>query len=119
MSTRIVIKLVLVMFLWAICDRDGFQGRPAGMVVTENPVQSLELRGLALHAKNEIGLSRLELALEKLTGLKPRVKPRLLKACVASIVHDQQVCPVEMELLRAFLDVLDCPMPPVAQWSFA
>jgi len=64
-------------------------------------------------------LSRVDLALEKLMGLKPLVEPRLLKAGIASIVHDQQVCLVEMELLRAFPDVLDCPMPPVSQWSFA
>jgi Zn-dependent protease with chaperone function len=78
-------------------------------------VQTLELNGLALLAKNNINLSRLDLALEKLARLKPLAKSRLLKACVASIVHDQRVSPVEVELLRAFSDVLDCPMPPVAQ----
>ena len=83
----------------------------------DSSVQTLELNGLALLARNEIGLSRLDLALEKLARLKPLAKPRLLKACVASIVHDQRVSPVEVELLRAFSDVLDCPMPPVAQGS--
>jgi hypothetical protein len=78
-------------------------------------VQALQLSGLALLAKNAISLSSLDLALEKLARLKPLAKPRLLKACVASIVHDQRVAPVEVELLRAFSDVLDCPMPPVAQ----
>ncbi len=81
----------------------------------DSAVQTLELNGLALLARNEIGLSRLDLALEKLARLKPLAKPQLLKACVASIVHDQRVSPVEVELLRAFSDVLDCPMPPVAQ----
>jgi hypothetical protein len=81
--------------------------------------QTLELNGLALLAKNEIGLSGLDLALEKLARLKPLAKPQLLKACVASIVHDQRVAPVEVELLRAFSDVLDCPMPPVTQGSLA
>ena len=83
----------------------------------DSAVQTLELNGLALLAKNEISLSRLDLALEKLARLKPLAKPQLLKACVASIVHDQRVAPVEVELLRAFSDVLDCPMPPVAQGS--
>jgi len=83
----------------------------------DSAMQTLELHGLALLAKNEIGLSGLDLALEKLASLKPLAKPRLLKACVASIVHDQRVSPVEVELLRAFSDVLDCPMPPVAQGS--
>jgi Zn-dependent protease with chaperone function len=77
-------------------------------------VQVLELNDVALLPKDEINLSRLDLALEKLTRLKPLAKPQFLKACVASIVHDQRVSPVEVELLRAFSDVLDCPMPPVA-----
>ncbi len=82
-------------------------------------VQALQLDGLVLRAKNEIRMSGLDLALEKLTGLKPLEKPRLLKACVASIVHDQRVSAVEVELLRAFSDVLDCPMPPVVPGRIA
>ncbi len=85
----------------------------------ESAVQALELSGLRLVAKNDISLSKLDRALEKATGLKPLAKPRLLKACVASIVHDQVVSPVEVELLRAFSDVLDCPMPLVAQGGSA
>jgi len=38
-------------------------------------------------------------------------------ACVASIVQDQKVAPVEVEWLRVFLDALDCLMPPVARWA--
>ena len=74
----------------------------------------LDLGGLRLLAETDISLSALDAALDKLAKLKPLVKPRLLKACVASIVQDQRVAPVEVELLRAFSDVLDCPMPPVA-----
>ncbi len=73
--------------------------------------QTLELSAPALRAVNEIRLSDLDTALEKLTRLKPMMKLRLLKACVTSIVHDQRVLPVEVELLRAFSDVFDCPMP--------
>ncbi len=69
---------------------------------------------LSLLAETDISLPALDVALDKLAKLKPLVKPRLLKACVASIVQDQKVAPVEVELLRAFSDVLDCPMPPVA-----
>ncbi len=77
----------------------------------------LQLSGLALLAKEQISLSALDLALAKLAKLKPLAKPRLLKACVASIVHDQRISAVELELLRAFSDVLDCPMPPVTYGS--
>ncbi len=75
--------------------------------------EALELSGLRLLAKEDISLSDLDRALEKLAGLRPLAKPRLLKACAASIVHDQRISPVELELLRAFSDALDCPMPPV------
>jgi len=69
---------------------------------------------LRLLAETDISLPALDAALDKLAKLKPMAKPRLLKACVASIVQDQKVAPVEVELLRAFSDVLDCPIPPVA-----
>ena len=74
--------------------------------------QTLESSGLALLAKNQIRISDLDLALEKLEKLKPPAKSRLLKACVASIARDQRASAVELELLRAFAGVLDCPMPP-------
>jgi hypothetical protein len=44
--------------------------------------------------------------------LKPLLKPRLLKACLAVITQDQKYSPDEMELMRAIGDVLDCPLPP-------
>ena len=85
----------------------------------ESAVQVLGLSGLVPVAKNDISLSKLDRALGEVSKLKPLTKPRLLKACVASIVHDQLVSPVEVELLRAFSDVLDCPMPLVAQGNSA
>jgi len=74
----------------------------------------LDLGELRLLEETDISLSALDVALDKLAKLKPLVKPHLLKACIASIVQDQKVTPVKVELLRAFSDVLDCPMPPVA-----
>ena len=74
---------------------------------------TLEFSGLELVAKKDIRLSSLDRSLQKLEKLKPLAKPQLLKACAASIVHDKKVSPVEIELLRAFSDVLDCPMPPI------
>ena len=74
--------------------------------------EALELTGLALLAKDQIRVADLDLALEKLEKLKPLAKSQLLKACVASIAHDQRASAVELELLRAFAGVLDCPMPP-------
>ena len=74
--------------------------------------QALEASGLALLARDQIKVQDLDVALTKLGELKPSAKARLLKACVASVVHDQSVAPVEVELLRAFASALDCPMPP-------
>lgn len=73
----------------------------------------LEISGLQLVARNEISFSGLDHSLEKLEKLKPLAKPQLLKACAASVLHDQKISSVEVEFLRAFSDVLGCPMPPV------
>ena len=43
--------------------------------------------------------------------MKPLQKPKLLKACAACIAADEKVTADEMELLRAFSSLLDCPMP--------
>jgi hypothetical protein len=76
-------------------------------------VKPLEISGLQLIANNEISLSDLDRSLQKLANLKPLDKPQLLLACATSAVHDQKISTVEVELLRAFADVLDCPMPPI------
>jgi len=75
-------------------------------------VQALESGGLELLAKHDIRIVDLDAALRKLKELKPLAKSRLLKACVASIWHDQRASIAERELLRAFAGALDCPMPP-------
>jgi Zn-dependent protease with chaperone function len=75
--------------------------------------KTLKFSGLQLVAENEISLSDLDRSLQKLANLKPLAKPQLLKACAASVVHNQKISPVELELLRAFSAVLDCPMPPI------
>ena len=76
-------------------------------------VKMLEISDLQLVENNEISLSDLDRSLQKLANLKPLEKPQLLLACATSAVHDQKISTVEVELLRAFADVLDCPMPPI------
>ncbi|MDA0230365.1 MAG: M48 family metallopeptidase [Proteobacteria bacterium] len=66
---------------------------------------------ISLVEKNQISLAALDRALDRLTRLAPEDKPRLLKACAASVLNDQIILPVELKLLRAFSGVLDCPMP--------
>ncbi len=75
--------------------------------------KTLKISGLQFVVKNKISLADLDRSLQKLEKLKPLAKPQLLKACATSIVNDQIISPVEIELLRAFSAVLDCPMPPI------
>lgn len=74
--------------------------------------QVLAAKGLALLAKDQIRMADLDQALGKLDQLAPTAKSRLLTACVISTWHDQRATPAEVELLRAFASVLDCPVPP-------
>jgi Zn-dependent protease with chaperone function len=67
---------------------------------------------LTLLAKQQIRIAELDLVFGKLDLLAPTAKSRLLTACVISIWQDQRATPAEVELLRAFASVLDCPMPP-------
>ena len=102
------IELILSVMAYA-----GQQDRNAIEEAFSAATKLLEISGLQLVAKNEISLSRLDHSLEKLEKLKPLAKPQLLKACAASVLHDQRISSVEVELLRAFSDVLGCPMPPI------
>jgi hypothetical protein len=101
------IELVL-----SVMARAGAQNQSGMEEAFAAAAQTLESSGLALLAKDRISIADLDLALGKLENLKPFAKSRLLKACVASIGRDQRVSAVEVELLRAFAGVLDCPMPP-------
>ena len=77
--------------------------------------KSLGLGELKLRQKNEIKLAELDKSVAKLEKLKPLLKPQLLKACAVCVLHDQEIKVAEIELLRAFSDVLGCPMPMVIQ----
>jgi hypothetical protein len=74
--------------------------------------QVLASSGLALLPKDQIRIADLDQALGKLDQLAPAARSRLLTACAISTWHDQRATPAEVELLRAFASVLDCPIPP-------
>jgi Zn-dependent protease with chaperone function len=71
------------------------------------------LEALNMLARSEIKLSSLNHSLDALAQLKPLVKPRLLKACVAIILQDGKTTTQGIELVRTISTCLDCPMPPV------
>ena len=68
---------------------------------------------LNMLARSDIKLSMLNESLDTLARLKPLVKPRLLKACVAIILQDGKTTTQGIELVRTISTCLDCPMPPV------
>lgn len=74
-------------------------------------INELKLPGVSLLPESKVTLTELEQATQKLAQLKPLQKPGLLKACAACIAADDKVTADEMELLRAFSSLLDCPMP--------
>ena len=71
------------------------------------------LQGVELQSLKGLSLTRLEAALDKLSQIKPLVKPGLLKACVELIMHDGQASIRAIELVRTISISLDCPMPPM------
>lgn len=64
--------------------------------------------------REELKLDVLDVAVDKLAELKPLLKPRIIKACAAAIMHDGQATVRGHELLRTIASCLDSPMPPLA-----
>jgi len=71
-----------------------------------------ELADLDLAPDPEVGLQAVDGALGRLAQVAPRLKRKVLRAAVATVVHDRRVTVREGELLRAVAEALDCPMPP-------
>jgi len=77
--------------------------------------RELEMEGLQLLDEKQVTIEVVDKALDRLAMLKPLLKPRLLKACAACVAADGKVTTAEMELLRAFSSLLDCPLPPLPE----
>ncbi len=68
---------------------------------------------LDMPSREAFKLESLNRSLDNLMQLKPLVKPRLLKACVAIILEDGKTTTKGIELVRTISTCLDCPMPPI------
>jgi hypothetical protein len=66
-----------------------------------------------LPPREECSLVEFDAALRTLNQSAPAIKRRIVVACAACILADQQVTVREAELLRAICDTLDCPLPPL------
>jgi Zn-dependent protease with chaperone function len=64
--------------------------------------------------REAMSLKKLDKAVEKLAELKPPLKPRILKACAATMMFDGSATIRGKELLRTLASSLDSPMPPLA-----
>jgi len=76
--------------------------------------EALDLRAGPQQAPDQPdpNFSRLNRALAELGLLKPLQKPKLLKACAATVLADGQVSPRQAVLLQGVAATLDCPLPP-------
>jgi hypothetical protein len=66
-----------------------------------------------LPTRDECSLAEFDAALQTLNQSVPAIKRRIVVACTACILANQQVTVREAELLRAICDTLDCPLPPL------
>ena len=60
-------------------------------------------------------LSRVDVALVRLSEAVPQIKKNVLNACTQIVAVDGVIREGEAELLRAIADTLDCPVPPFVQ----
>jgi hypothetical protein len=64
--------------------------------------------------RDECSLAEFDSALQALNHSSPAIKRRIVAACAACIMANEEVTVREAELLRAIGDTLDCPLPPLA-----
>jgi Zn-dependent protease with chaperone function len=64
---------------------------------------------------DQCDLSRVDLALERISQAVPQIKKNVLNACAQTVAADGIIQEGEAELLRAIADTLDCPVPPFVQ----
>ena len=98
--------LSLIAFVEHADDNDASNAFSAGVAEAGMPT-------LNMLNRKDIKLELLNHSLDNLARLKPLVKPRLLKACIAIILQDGQTTVRGMELVRTISTCLDCPIPPV------
>ncbi|MBI4879566.1 MAG: M48 family metallopeptidase [Planctomycetes bacterium] len=69
----------------------------------------------ALLPAGECSPERLSPALDEIDRAAPQAKGRFVAACAATVSVDGKVTAREAELLRAVVESIDCPMPPLLE----
>jgi Zn-dependent protease with chaperone function len=72
-----------------------------------------------LLSEADVGIDRLDAALDTLKYASPVLKKQILHACATCIGVDRTITLEEGEMLRAVSDALDCPMPPLGAGATA
>ncbi|NKB56456.1 MAG: M48 family metalloprotease [Alphaproteobacteria bacterium] len=91
----------------------GHQNQKERTEAFQAAASTLKIADIQLIGNTDILVSNLDRSLQKLEQLTPWAKVELLKACAICAGYDERASHAELELLRAFSGVLDCPMPPV------
>jgi Zn-dependent protease with chaperone function len=69
-------------------------------------------RPIEFISQRDPNYQNLNVALAELRKLKPLLKPKVLKACAATVMADATVTDDERALLHGVAAALDCPLPP-------
>jgi hypothetical protein len=79
----------------------------------ESGARESAIANLKMPSRQAFKLESLNRSLDNLMRLRPLVKPRFLKACVAVVLEDGKTTTRGIELVRTISTALDCPMPPI------
>jgi hypothetical protein len=92
----------------------GQSGEQAAQQAFQNGIAPLVENGVYIpfFKWNQCHPEALDRALDACLAAAPGVRQRILTAMVATVAADGVVQPAEAELLRAFADALECPIPP-------
>ena len=81
--------------------------------VFQSGMQELFTDGDSEQYISDVSLTKVDQALDVLAAVVPKIKRSIVKACISCVVYDQNITVAEAELLRAIVDSLGCPIPPI------
>jgi Zn-dependent protease with chaperone function len=107
---RVEVEVVLSALAWA-----GAAGEGEARSSLESGARHLAdapAGGWRLHPPGAVELDRVDEALDRLLALDPPSLRTLMEAAVATVQGDGSISSGEVELLRAFAEALEAPIPP-------
>lgn len=74
-------------------------------------MSSLEIKKISVISPQNNNVDRFVRSLKRLKSLHPLQKPKLMNALAVAVASDGVIKPIEIQLLRAIAQTLDCPLP--------